>query len=342
MKNKVEILLWMLLSILPSIVFARKLDSRIEYAMAYGAEAKICLQVCDDAGCPVSNASVRAGFDMLPRPHSVYGKTDTNGVCIVKGKTNGNKVSFFVGRDGFYGSRKEISYVPMGREHEVEKGRWQPYGAIEHIVLRRVRNPVRMTVAFMREFNNTKTIGSWVGFDLEKRDFVSPVGKGNVSDFEVLFEWDGRRFADYRGMSMKLRFTDEFSGYYQCDVNANSEFKGPYAASSGMSYLQNADFFERVIIDEEAGWKDYERKFFDESKCWVVRSRCEVDAEGNLVSAHYSVVHNIEFGYERKGGVCLCITGAFNPVPNDTNLEDFETAERARHFIHQCEPPPLN
>ena len=39
-------------------------------------------KVCDDTGAPVSNASVCAGFDMLPTPHSVYGKTDTNGICV--------------------------------------------------------------------------------------------------------------------------------------------------------------------------------------------------------------------------------------------------------------------
>ena len=326
----------------PCVVFARQLKLEQRGAIANGADAKIFLKVHDDKGGAVTNASVRIATYMPTGEYSLYGKTDTNGVCVVKVKTNGFYLDFLVGKEGYYGTRKRISFLKIGEEHEVKEGKWQPYGSTENIELRKIRAPTHLSVAFMREFNNTKTIGSWVGFDLEKRDFVSPVGKGNVSDFEVLFEWDGRRFADYRGMSMKLRFTDEFSGYYQCDVNANSEFKGPYAASSGMSYLQNADFFERVIINEEAGWKDYERKFFDESKCWVVRSRCEVDAEGNLVSAHYSVVHNIEFGYERKGGICLCVTGAFNPVPNDTNLEDFETAERARHFIHQCEPPPWN
>ena len=340
MKIRTKEALGILFLTLPSLVFARKLAPEIEYAMAYGADAKICLKVCDDTGTPVTNASVCAGFDMLPTPHSVYGKTDTNGVCVVKGKTNGNKVVFLVGKVGYYGSRMKISYVPMGKEHDVKDGKWQPYGAVENIELRKIRNPAHLAVAFEREFNCTKAINAWVGFDLEKRDFVQPHGKGETVDFEVFFDWDGKWFHGYTGMGKRIRFTGKFSGYCQCAVNADSEFKGPYSALPDAAYLQDADFFERVIVDPNAYGRRYERKSFDKSKCWVVRSRCKVDAEGNLVSAHYSVVDNIEFGCDKGGVACICVTGAFNPVPNDTNLEDIETAKRSRHFIRHCEPPP--
>jgi hypothetical protein len=340
MKMNTKIAFVLLLLALPCAVFARKLPPEVEHAMGHGAEAKIRLKVCDDTGAPVSNASVCAGFDMLPRPHSVYGKTDTNGVCVVKGKTNGNKVVFLVGKDGYYGSRKEISYVPMWKEHDVKDGKWQPYGAVESIELRKIRNPAHLTVSYSREFNNTKVINAWIGFDLEKRDFVQPYGKGEIADLEVLFDWDGKTFADYRGIAMKTRFTEKFSGYYQCVGKTVSEFKGPYFALPDATYQQDADFYERVIIDPNAYGRRYDRRFFDENKCWIVRSRCKVDAEGNLVSAHYSIVNNIEFCYDKGGVVCICVTGAFNPTPNDTNLEDIVTAERARHFIRQCEPPP--
>ena len=328
-----------LLLALPSAVFARKLAPEVEHAMAYGAEAKICLKVCDDVGQPVTNASVVAVFDMLPSPHSVYGKTDTNGVCVVQGKTNGNKVRFLVGKDGYYGSQKELSYVPMNEEHDVKDGKWQPYGAIENIELRKIRNPAHLAVAYMREFNSTKAINAWVGFDLEKRDFVQPHGKGEIVDFEIFFDWDGKWLPDYTGMGKKIRFADKYSGYYQCAVNAVSEFKGPYSALPDATYQQAADFYERVIIDPDAYGRRYERKVFDKNKCWVVRSRCKVDAEGNLVSAHYSVINNITFGCDKGGIACICVTGAFNPTPNDTNLEDAEIAKQSRHFIRYCEPP---
>ena len=336
---KVKSLFALLLLAQSCVAFARKLAPEVEHAIAYGAEAKLCLKVRDDMGLPVSNASVRTYLDMLPVPHSVYGKTDTNGVCVVKGKTNGNKIEFFVGKEGYYGSSKEIIFIKKGEEHDVKDGRWQPYGAIETIELRRIRNPVNLAVAYMREFNNTEVINAWIGFDLEKRDFVQPHGKGEKVDFEVFFDWDGKWLPDYTGMGKKIRFTEKFSGYYQCAVNAVSEFKGPYSALPDATYQQYADFFERVIIDPNAYGRQYERKSFDKNSCWVVRSRCEVDAEGNLVSAHYSVINDIAFGCDKGGVACICVIGAFNPIPSDTNLEDIETAKRSRHFIRQCEPP---
>lgn len=324
---------------IPCVLSAGKLSPEVERAIAHGAEAKIRLKVYDDGGAPVSNASVRAFFDMLPEPHSTYGKTDTNGICVVKGKTNGNKIRFLVGKEGYYGSRKGTTYIEMGKEHDVKDGKWQPYGADEIVELRKIRNPTHLSVAFMREFTDTKTTNTWLGFDFDKRDYVRPYGKGEVADFEVFFDWDGRCFADYRGMGLKIRFVDKFSGYYQCNTVGSSDFKWPYAALPDASYRQDADFFTRVIVEDSGYGRRYERRHFDRDKCWVVRSRCKVDEEGNLVSAHYSVVNNIEFAYEKGGVAGICIMGAFNPTPSDTNLEDVETVKRSRGFIRQCEPP---
>ena len=337
MKIRVKETLTLMLLALPCIVFARKLAPEVEYAMAYGAEAKICLKVFDDTGAPVSNASVRAAFDMLPDPHSTYGKTDTNGICVVKGTTNGNKIEFMVGKDGYYGSHVIYRYAKMGEERDVKDGKWQPYGAAEKLILRRIVNPVLPSVG--GQFVHTQRLNEWIGYDLEKRDFVSPFGAGIVADFEVFFDWDGKWLPDYTGMGKKIRFADKYSGYYQCAVNAVSEFKGPYSALPDATYQQAADFYERVIIDPDAYGRRYERKVFDKNKCWVVRSRCKVDAEGNLVSAHYSVINNIAFGCDKGGIACICVTGAFNPSPNDTNLEDAEIAKQSRHFIRNCEPP---
>ena len=186
---KVKSLLALLLLAQSCAVFARKLAPEVEHAMAYGAEAKICLKICDDMGLPVSNASVRTYFDMLPVPHSVYGKTDTNGICVVKGKTNGNKVEFLVGKDGYYGSRKETSYIPMGKEHAVKDGKWQPYGAEERVELRKIRKPRKLVDC--RTFFSLPSTNAWVGFDMEKKSFVKPFGEGDVSDFDIYAEWDG-------------------------------------------------------------------------------------------------------------------------------------------------------
>jgi len=59
MNRKIKLLL-IVVAVILGAVFARKLAPEVERAMAYGAEAKICLKVHDDAGASVPDASVAA------------------------------------------------------------------------------------------------------------------------------------------------------------------------------------------------------------------------------------------------------------------------------------------
>ena len=333
MKMNVKILFALLLLALPYAVLARKLAPEVEHAMAYGAEAKICLKVSDDTGAPVSNASVCVNFDMLPTPHSVYGKTDTNGVCIAKGKTNGNRVRFLVGKDGYYGSHKEISYVPMWKEHDVKDGKWQPYGEGMTILLKPIKNPLKLCSVPVKDYKFTDATCKWIGYDIEKNDFVKPYGTGVVSDFEVYLDWDRvYSIMDCKQAGYKIRFSESWSGYCSMQIDAESEFPTPYNAVTNATFLQEAEFYDRYEGKRV-------RNTFDKSKCWIIRSRCRIDEHGRLIAANYSVVRLLGMSGSRELKAGFGFVGAFNPTPNDTNLEDVETAKRSRHFIRQCEPP---
>ena len=93
------------------------------------------------------------------------------------------------------------------------------------------------------------------------------------------------------------------------------EFR-PYMAKSAANYAQNAKFSEQVRDDGEI-----DESHFNKANCWVLRSRCKVDENGNLISANYSVIHDIVFSCKKGGMGGFSVTGAFNPTPNDTNLE---------------------
>ena len=332
MKTQAGTLAVLFILLLPCVVFARKLKPEVECAMAYGAEAKICLKVCDNAGAPVTNASVRAVFDMLPKPHSVYGKTDTNGVCIVKGKTNGNKVEFLVCKDGYYGSSKAISYIQMWNEHDVKDGQWQPYGAEMQLLLRQMKSPLRLISERILEYRHTDRIGAWLGFDVKKNDFVKPYGNGETNDFLVFLDWDGERFPNCQRIGFKIKFAEEHSGYYEVPIESGSEMTTPYNAIPDMRYVREAEFYD--VYDGKRI-----RQTFDKSKCWVVRSRCKSDGKGRLIAANYAVVRFVGMSGSCDGKAGFCFLSAFNPTPNDTNLEDIEIAKLSRHFIRQCEPP---
>ena len=60
---------------------------------------------------------------------------------------------------------------------------------------------------------------------------------------------------------------------------------------------------------------------FDQSKVLVVRSRCVVDEQGNLISARYFELERFEFSCNQKKTASLAYDLIYNPTSNDTNLE---------------------
>lgn len=283
-----------------------------------GANAKIVLQVVDDADVAVSNAMINVfmGMNFRPKGYEMVGKTDETGSFLIDGKTCGDEIEIRVEKPGYYKSERKLCFAAIGSEHSVMDGKWLPYGEIQRIVLRKKRNPVQMSVERFWKFRYTKDMNSWIGFDICKNDFVRPHGTGEVADFEVLIDWNGEWWPKYKGMAVKVRFVDPYAGYYEYPANLESKFIGPYEADATRSYERTAEFSENVRDDGEI-----DEAHFNKTQCWVVRSRCKVDEKGKLVSANYSVMHDIVFSCKKGGLAGFCITGAFNPVPNDTNLE---------------------
>ena len=291
------------------------LSSSFKDALTKGASARVRLCVQDECGVPITNASIRATLANRESDYSMYGITDTNGVYVVSGNTTGDYLQFLVSKAEYYDSWVKLSYIEMGKEHEVVNGKWQPFDASHIIVLRRVQNPTALDIG-NGNFVLTKQLNCWLGFDIQKHDFVHPHGAGEVVDFEVRIDWDGKWYPDYTGMGISLRFATPYSGYYELPVNPVSKFKGPYAADAERPFRQAATFDEKVVSQTKRV-----QHTFDENKCWVVRSRCKIDETGKLVSANYSVVHKFRFCFEPDGRGGFRVTGAFNPTPNDTNLE---------------------
>ena len=315
MKKCLAVLMFAIASV---SVNAGKKDPNFLNAIWHGADAKIELHILDDDEMPVDEAKVRAylGMNFRPKGKWVEGTTDTNGVFVIKGKTCGDEIEVFVTKDGYYDSHVVYRYAKMGAEHEVKGGKWQPYGAEEKVKLRKVRDPIPLVLFDERRFCHTKCVNMWLGYDLRERDFVAPHGKGRISDFDVYIEWDGKWLPDYRGMGVRIRFPDGFAGYSPIDVVAESEFLGPYSVSAAFVYRKEACFYERVLND---GKKEEEQ--FDRHKCWVVRTRCMVNDAGQLISANYAIIHDVELSCDLGGIAGFCVMGAYNPTPNDTNLE---------------------
>ena len=290
-------------------------------AYRVGAKARVDFKVLDDIGNPVQGAVVNVFFDMADRSKGrrVIDTTDTNGMFVTEGKTKG-VLEITVSCDGYYATKDEISFINMGREHEVIDGKWLPWGMPKTIVLRKKKNPIAVR-ADLHDWRLTKALNTWIGFDLEKYDYVEPIGRGKVCDFEVRFDWDGKFGTKHNGMAVSLRFSDRFSGGYYENRFLQSTFTGVYAADPQKKYLQYFHYYRRPVRDTKGKKIGGEGVPFDQSKVLIVRSRCVVDGEGNLVSARYFEIENLEFSCSREKEAALCFNLIYNPIPNDTNLE---------------------
>ena len=56
---------------------------------------------------------------------------------------------------------------------------------------------------------DTKTPSAWIGFDIEKYDFVKPHGQGEVADMEIKYEFDGHDLNNIDGMDVYMRFPSQ-------------------------------------------------------------------------------------------------------------------------------------
>jgi len=148
------------------------------------------------------------------------------------------------------------------------------------------------------------------------------------------FALDNPSRDDYH-MTMEVSFTNNpYAGIYELPRNKSSELESVYHADTNAFYQQSIAYrFDRCPgkvprYTQQLTSQDY----------LVFRTRTMVDVEGKLVSAHYGKIYG-DWNFVGPGGMSMarCI---FNLTPNDTNLEDSDTAERSlKRQRSKTEPP---
>lgn len=295
---------------------ARKRPPAYSDARLNGATVKVKLHVVDDENVPVADANVRVfmGMNFREKGYWIDGHTDTNGVFIVEGKTCGDEIRFYLSKDGYYCSGKKLCFITMGAEHEVKDGKWLPYGAVEIIQLRPHRNQHAMSA--VERFASVAQTNCWLGFDMQVGDFIKPWGRGVVTDFEVMAEYDGKPAMECRLCKATIRFSEPESGFYRVGKVAESDFPYPYRAYDGMRY---ESFF--TVVNREGEFR-LTRKFFPAEQVFVTRTRCRLfESEKRLVGATYGIIKRFDIYPSRDGKAVIDYVGAINYDENDTNLE---------------------
>ena len=295
---------------------ALKKDPNYLKARRNGAKAQIKVCVVDDCGVVVSNASIKVfmGMNFRPKGYWISGVTDETGAFLVQGKTCGDEIDIYASKQGFYDSKRKLRFAVMGAEHEVKDGKWLPFNEVENITLRRIAKPIKL-IAFDRLIDVAQT-NAWLGFDMEKMDFVKPIGNGSAVDFEIKVEWDGLPAWESKSCSAEIRFLGDGTG--GCYTKNVPESAFPYTYSA----QPDAVYAERIVRIVDRNGDPHTTKIqFATDSALVTRTRCMIDEYSKIKVSNYGCIRRFEIGPSRRGVALLRLTYVFNPTPNDTNLE---------------------
>lgn len=291
------------------------------YCMGTDVVAKFHIQ--DESGNPVTNAVVAIDTRRDKIEKSAHGRiamreirarTDGEGHAHINFPCFSGEFRYSVSAPGFY-SWRSPDVLFKRREGGV-------FGLVltEHeknieVLLRKVRNPIPMCGCKGR-FKIPSAEGRF-GFDLEKCDWVRPYGVGVHADFWIRYEEKGCDERNYQSRGV-MEFEGRYDGAYKTRTIPGSSFQTVYEADVQATYLQTLDLYSWC----RTGSEFQEKAMVGDADCLVLRTRSVVDKDGRLVSCNYSRICGRIYTMERAfhlGGT------AFNPLPNDPNLEFDET-----------------
>lgn len=293
-----------------------------------GAEFDVMFKVVDDEGSPVANARC-GGWAYMEHAHghgcgyAVF--TDTNGNARVTGKCS-EWFSVVVRKDGYYKTSFDVKYPIENVNPPIVDGKWQPYGETRTVVLKRILRPHEMYNLDSPPQRKISIYDKWLGFDLEKGDFLPPMGNGVESDMLVRFHLAGEMPHDW-SKTMDVSFTNyPYAGAYLVKKDVWSDMKSVYSADTNALYL--TDFSFRYAWEKGSRRPIVEKLMDDEYL--VFRTRTKVDHEGRLISARYGKLYG-PWRFEDAGGSQIYQV-FLNKADNDVNLEDTWTIENAKKY----------
>lgn len=154
----------------------------------------------------------------------------------------------------------------------------------------------------------------WLGFDLEKCDFLPPIGEGVVSDALIRFHREDISRTEW-SKSIEVSFANyPYAGAYRKKKDLWSDFKSDYLADTNKVYEAS------IVFKYVKNGSKVEVSRLGEDEYLVYRTRTKVDKEGKLISARYGKLYGPWY-FEDAGGVRIS-RGFLNREDNDINLEN--------------------
>jgi len=312
--NRLKWLLYMTATVCAG---ARPLTTEEISARVNGASACVYLRVVDDRDVVVTNATVMGNFHMNDEKGNPFkGATGADGIYVASGKCVGDW-HYVVSKDGHY----ETSVDDNFRRTGVAKGRWQPYGMTNKVVLKRIVNPVAMyAFDYMAGHAMIPKVAEPLGYDLMAGDWVAPYGDGKVPDFDVTYLRDGEG-REYSNLELILSTRAPFAGFVKIKSDTYSAFKSPHHADTNAVYKREVRFSFGKQSDGKRGHR-YVDGQMTADECIILRTRTRLDRDGKLAGAHFGKIYGpMYFGVARNAPGSVKLLHYLNPTENDTNLE---------------------
>ena len=304
--------------------------------------AKVGAFVVDGwTGEPLKNVLVRGGFDNhwgwlavkgAPLPNESFARTDVNGFCRLRGRTNIGEagVSVREAPPGFYRPRYGEGWS-FRRKNLL--GIWQPDNLVATIRLQRVECPIPL---FIKRVTKAERGGfttdifpkgeDTLRYDLLMGDWLAPVGTGRVADVTFTRHpredlGEGVNGADVRGPSYRDSMTVRFPG----EGNGIVELHPPPSLRLRIRTAPEDGYRPEYLC-----WKGRDKTLehvgsYDENRCFCFRIRTRRDDRGRIVGAYYGKIYgDITFAYQFRPEfvpASVCMSYYLNPTPLDRNLE---------------------
>ena len=320
-------------------------------AHAFLDVAKLGVLVLDEStGLPVKDVLVRGGFENYhgwlavkgaPPPNEDFVRTDADGRCTVRGRTNNGEAGAAVEEapSGYY-----CPYFGEGFTFRRKNilGIWQPDNLVVTIRLQRVEHPIPLFVKNAKLKGKDGYRGMFpegldtIKYDIMEGDWLPPVGKGKVADVEFtrhprkilgeveILAYGGKvKHEAYRD-SMSIRFTGEGNGLVEMNYLPGARLRVRSAPCTG--YRRDYLRWEGCKkIYAAGGWGLDSESNYDEKKCFCFRIRTLRDDRGRVVEAYYGKIYrDFYVGYETRPATKIESAGFFyylNPTSLDRNLE---------------------
>ncbi len=305
------------------IVFVVAVAASFAYSQGLSGlnDATVVVRVVDELGRPVGG--VRSTLWSLSDYDAKPGLTDTNGLFSSRLRNIYAEVGGSFEKEGYYQSVGPI--WAWKKKSDIPSGFFT-------IVLKRIINPVPMDFRKVEAY--IPRLDEPIGFDLETGDWISPYGKGTISDINFTIN---KRFVSIDDFDVvgQIELCGELNGIQPFSTRNSDRSQITSKLTPPQTAPENG--YGRVAFATNY-WHTDNKRFnsVNENRSWMFRTRTKKDEKGKVISANYGWIRgdfNIIPTLDHSGQILF--EYYYNPDPHSCSLEPKDVADQQKQALRE-------